>query len=342
MHPYTGELLSRGRRVADWLLTQIDERGNITTADDLYAYTKCPYALTLAGRPDMAALLLGRLLERFETADGDLMYDEAAGKKTWEPYTSYFCQTYANSWVILAAQLLGQTDTVRRLNGCLLNAFYDEDFGAMRCSRRPLLSRYDTTSAAVGILCLQNERRDVAERLGGFLIRAAAQQPEPEKRFYSNVDQNFAFVTELDPRLPHLRIVENGKPGQAVWPVGYPIAALAKLYESTGKKEYLDGAHAYCEAFWRAGEPAVSCAGSGKALWGFAIMYRLTGGARYEQTCRAILDHYFTQQAPDGSFPVPGFVPEDEDMLQYSVIFDTTPEYGRWFYEVAAELNGRP
>jgi hypothetical protein len=339
MHPYTDVLITRGAHIADWLLTQIDGEGSLLHATDMYAYTKCVYALSLAGHPDRAALVLNQILKRFGTADGDLMLDEQAGKKTWEPYTSFFSQTYSNSWVILGAEKLGRQETVRKLNQCLLDYFYDPEMGAMRSSRKPVKDRYDTCSAATGILCLLNSRFDVAEKLGEFLMKVERGQPDRENIFYCNIEKPFRYATEFHPRFPAFTGVKTGAPGQAVWMIGYPIAALAKLYEYTGKTSYLDGAKKYADAFMHAGEHACVSAGCGKALWGFSILYRLTGDARYDQVCRRILDHYFTQQAPDGSFPIPGFVPE-EDMKGYSVIFDTTPEYCRWFFEVAAELNG--
>ena len=63
---------------------------------------------------------------------------------------------------------------------------------------------------------------------------------------------------------------------------GYPIAALAKLYEQTGKAVYLDGAKRYADVYINAGEPGFVSAGCGKALWGLSILYRLTGETKYD------------------------------------------------------------
>ena len=340
MHPYTDVLLERGKKVAEWLLTQVDNEGSLIHATDLYAYTKCVSALAMAGHPDKASLVLGQIMKRFCTSDGDLMIDEKTGKKTCEPYTSFFSQSYANHWVILGAQKLGQLSTANKLNACILENFYDEEMGAMRTSRLPKLDRYDTTSAATGILNLLNSRLDIAERLGDFLIKVERSQPEREKIFYTNVEKPFTYVKQPDQKYPNFIGVKPNTPGQAVWMTGYPIAALAKLYEQTGNRAYLDSAIRYADVYINAGEPGFVSAGCGKALWGLSILYRLTGETKYDEVCRFILRNYFTQQSPDGSFPVPGFVPND-DMEGYSVIFDTTPENCRWFYEVAAELNGR-
>ena len=74
-----------------------------------------------------------------------------------------------------------------------------------------------------------------------------------------------------------------------------------------------------------------------------AAKYRMTEGGslsdqEWNEICTEILEFFFSCQAPDGSYhaAVDYSDPENED---YLIEFDITPEYCRWFLEVAAELN---
>ena len=339
MHPYTDVLITRGAHIADWLLTQVDGEGSLIHATDMYSYTKCVYALVLAGRPDRAALVLNQILRRFGTADGDLMMDEQKGKKTCEPYTSFFSQTYSNSWVILGAEKLGRQETVRKLNQCLLDFFYDPEMGAMRSSRNPVKDRYDTCSAATGILCLLNSRLDIAEKLGDFLMKVEQGQPDRENIFYCNIEKPFHYATEFHPRFPAFTGVKTGVPGQAVWMIGYPIAALAKLYEYTGRHLIWTG---------RKSTPTPSCMrestltfppDAAKRCGDFpscTVLRTIHGMIRCAGAFLTIISHSRLPTDPS-RYPA---LSRTRTLQGYSVIFDTTPEYCRWFFEVAAELNG--
>ena len=336
MHKFTESLIERGTLTAKWLLSQLNNDGSIKCTDDLGAYYKCVYPLRCSGNSYAASLLLKQVMKRFYTENGDLRYSEQ--KKTKEPYTSRFSQTYPNGWVVLGAELLGQRDIVKKLNVGLIKNYFDEEMGSFRTSTQPKQDRFDSNSAATGVLCLMYTDMDKSQRAADFLLRLIKNQPEPLRRFYINVEKPFEYVTQPDPKYPGFTFVEFGSEGQATWVLGLPCAALTKLYEATGDKKYLDGAIEYFDTFLKIGEPAFHSYGAGKAMWSASMLYRLTNEKKYHDACLRLIDFFFSIQAEDGSFPLE--CGDDPEFKGYMTIFDPSPEYCRWFFEVAAELNG--
>ncbi|MBT3319625.1 MAG: hypothetical protein HN948_06290 [Clostridia bacterium] len=337
MHKLTQELMQRGKKCAQWLDAQIDDTGANIHTTDLGAYYKCTYPLRCSGNSYKASLVLKKIMEQFCTDTGDLRNSQA--QKTLEPYTSRFSQTYPNGWIVLGAELLGQRDIVVRLNQGMIDNFYDEDMGTYRTCAQPKSELFDVCSAGSAVLCQMITDMPRAERTADFLIKLIDNQPDPGNYFYNVVDKDFNYQTTMDEKYPLFTAVAYGQPGQATWMLGFPSAALAKLYQATGKQKYLTYAIKYLDAFVKIGDEAFVSYGAGKAMWAASLLYRITGDTRFEQVVSRLCEFFFSIQAEDGSFPMPPV--DNPDFAGYLLIFDTSPEYCRWFYEVAAELNGR-
>ena len=336
MHKYTEETLRRANLTADWLLNEYDEHGTNIRTPDLGAYYKCVYPLRCSGNAYKASLVLKKIMELFCTETGDLR--NSADQKTREPYTSRFSQTYPNGWIVLGAELLGQRDIVLRLNQGMVDNYYDEIMGTYRTCAQPRSELFDVCSAGSAVLCQMITDMPRAQRTADFLIKLIDDQPDPDNYFYNVVDKDFAYQTQFDPKYPIFTAVTYGKSGQATWMLGFPSAALAKLYQATGNELYLEYSIKYLDAFLKIGDSAYSSYGSGKAMWAASMLYRTTKDKRFETVCLKLLDFFFSIQEDDGSFDVPPT--DDPEFAGYLTVFDLTPEYLRWFIDVAAELNG--
>ena len=336
MFQYTEELTRRAQLIAKWMLGHIREDGSLDCSDNLGTYYKLVYPLRSTGYTAQASKVLTYTLKRFMTPSGDFRTNTQ--RKASEAYNSRFCQTYAQGWITLGAELLGRRDTVCLLHDALIRNYFDEELGAIRAAIDPELNWFDSNSAAAGILSLLLTDLPRAERLADFLIRLMDLQPDPEHYFYHNVTADLKPVATPDPKYPHMSFITNGQEGQIGWVLGLPSAALIKLYEATGKERYLEYGIRYFDAFVGIGDGIFRSFGSGKGMWAASMLYRLTGASRYLEICTEILEFFFSCQAPDGSYhaAVDYSDPENED---YLIEFDITPEYCRWFLEVAAELN---
>jgi hypothetical protein len=334
MKSYAGELYRRGQLSAKWVSEQVDENGFLPCGGDLGCYYKCVYPLRSAGYTHKASLLLSRILALHLTETGDLRNSDS--EKTKGSYTSWFSQVYPNGWVILGAWLLGRFDAVKLLmDGVILN-FYDPEMGTFRSCAKPREDIYDVNSAAMAVELFMLFDLEKAEKAARFLTDHIAGQPDIQNRYYGKIKKPFIYLTGDDARNDTYSFIKKGEKDQAFWFLGMPCAALTQLFELTGKLEYLDTARHYFDVFLECGDPAFCGAGSGKAFWSSSMLYRITGEKIYRDSCIRLMDFFFSIQREDGTFLLPGMDPSG---LTPKFLFDTTPEYARWFLEVAAELS---
>ncbi len=330
------ELVLRARRSLRWIESQTAADGTLANCDsDLGCYYKCVYPLRIGGYPEVASRILNRVLELHGTDDGDLR--NSLERKTSGTYTSKYCQIYPNGWIMLGAYFQGHFDVFRRLIGGAAAHYYDEERGTFRACAFPRQDLFDVNSAAMATELFALCDLPKARRAADFLARHIDGQPDPDHWYYSVVDKDFHYVTDLKPGELFYTAVKKGEKNQAFWFMGMPCAALLQLYEITGETVHLETAKKFFDAFLSCGEPAFCGAGSGKAFWSSSILYRLTGEKKYLDACLKLKDFFFDIQQPDGTFLLSGMTPQD---LVPKFLFDTIPEYARWFLEVAAELAG--
>lgn len=337
MEKYIKILEERARLSVNWILHDLRADGSLPV-DDLGCYYKPIFPLRSAGYTAEASTLLRHTMRMFYREDGDLR--DADGRKGSGTYANNCCQVYPNGWVALGAMLLGQFDIYKMLCDGIINLYFDEEIGAIRTMCYPEKSEeYDVVSAALcaEVLALYDLPR--AERLCRFLLKMLDQHDETY--FFSVAVKPFAVKAVADQKKNPYGWVDYSQPGpgQYYYYFGMPSVALAQIYELTGKAEYLEGSKAYFDRFLSCGSAALRAPGSGKSFWASSILYRLTGEEKYKEACLSLMDYFCKAQRGDGSFLMPHMIEADLTPKQnYNLI----PEYARWFFEVAAELSGRP
>jgi len=314
---------------------QVDDDGYLIPAgSDLGCYYKSVYALRLTGYSVEAAKVLDRIMKLHYTDTGDLR--NSPGSKSAGTYTSHFCQVYPNMWIALGAHLLGRHDVVRMLMNGIMNNYYDEELGTFRSSCLPPVEQFDINSGAAAVEVFVLTDIEKAKRAGNFLIQHIENQPDPENWYYIRLEKPWTYLTTPDPRSAAYSAIEIDQPNQSYWCLGLPAAALAQLYECTGEAKYLQGATRFFETFLACGENGCCAPGSGKSFWASSILYRLTGEQKYLETNQKLGEFFFRCQQEDGTFVMPDMKPEE---ITPKWLFDSNPEYLRWFLEVAAELT---
>ena len=334
---YITELTQKGVKAAEWVANHVDRQGNVPGGSLGNAY-KCVFPLRGTGYPVQASMVLNCILKRFLTENGDLR--DGKESKTNGTYTSYFCQVYPNGWIALGAFWLNRFDAFRTLMQGLMNNYYNKDMGSFRSACNPFTDEYDVTSAAMAVELFILTDMEKAKRAGDFLIRHIENQPDLSHFYYSRVDASFNYIKQPNPRSEMYSHVKIGAEGQGLWMVGMPIAVLTMLYEATGEQKYLDGALRFFDAYVSCGDVIYRALGSGKAMWGASMLYRITQDKKFLDVAKGIADYFLSLQKDDGCFDpeTPSTTPTAE--RNWKLLFDLTPEYARWFHEVSAELAG--
>ena len=75
---------------------------------------------------------------------------------------------------------------------------------------------------------------------------------------------------------------------------------LAKLYDQTSDRRYLDGAVSLFDFFQKLDEGRWHNTGSCKIMWSAAELYRHTGEPRFAEAAERIFDALCRSQTPDG------------------------------------------
>ncbi len=337
MRSYIDEVSARGKKAAAWLSSQVDARGSLPCDDDLGCYYKCVTPLRLAGYSTEASLLLGRVLRLFLRADGDL--SNPGDRKTSGTYTSFFCQCYPNGWIAQGAFLLGRFDAFRLLMDGLLRNYYDPGTGSFRSSHAPETDVVDVNSTATALELFLLCDMPKARRAADLLCRFVEEQPDPARWFYTRIRPPFVYVTQPDPRSETYSAIRIGEERQGYWMLGLPCAVLVQAAEATGEERYLEAAERYFDVFLSCGEPAFRWITSGKSAWAAAMLYRLTGKEKYAAALRRIVAFLSSLQAENGCFLFPGMTMEQ---MSPKLLFDETPEYIKWYLDIAAELAALP
>ncbi|MHB1294463.1 MAG: hypothetical protein ACYC4R_05655 [Anaerolineae bacterium] len=324
------------RRGAAWLIAQQDADGGYRAVPEPMAdaYYKSAWALQLLGEPAAAHRTLNYARRRLLQPNGDL----APREHPWHREVHYL---YANAYFVLGGAHLGRYDVSEPALRYLLS-LQSPVTGAFASTPptggMPL--RYDSIStAAGGLACLAAGRLEQARAAGNWLMRLLARQPEPATAFYGTVAAGDALVTRYSDGQAAWRVVRTDHAGQIWYMVGLPFAFLVLLAQATGSAEHLEGAHHYL-AFQESCVEPWSGPSSGKAGWGCAALYRLTGEARLREIALGIGAYMAGFQLGDGSFSLTPVEGKLQDRPLAPGDFDLTAEYTLWLGEIAANLAG--
>jgi len=309
------DLLKRGRESVasglDWLGRRADQ---ISQIEDLSAHYKAPYLYAVRGDPIRAGYYADLMRRRYLQADGDFRTRPLNRGWADAPVMPAVRYLYPNGWIIVGLRKLGVYEAashgvnfVRRFQSRELGGFFSRfDVASGQVETRYL----DTSStASAGLALLACGFVEDACRAGDFLLRLLEAQPEPERHFYTSWDAEAGLVTDVwgnkDGRFPGGRIqfcltTEADPLKELIWLAGKAMKFLAKLYDQTSDRKYLDGAITLFDFFQRLDEGRWHNTSSCKIMWASAELYRHTGEQRYAQAAEHIFDALCRSQTPDG------------------------------------------
>ena len=303
-----------------------------TQHPDIAFYFKAITALFLGGKTTSASSLLDHVKVAFLQPNGDIVSPNLeAGKKSINgAYNEYWA--YVNGWVAVAAQRMGRFDVAfpvfdfmktffhPKLGGCTTQKAYDKSGGNI-CD---VLS-----SAHLGLVALYFGDKDLAFSCGAFVRDIISKQAQ-DGQFFLRVNDDGSLVKEFSPEAAVFHVVSASEPNQAYFMLGYPLAFLAKLYQSTGNISHLEAADRIFQFLSGCHESLYSFHFSHKVAWGSALLASVSNSdekrAAYLSMSKKIADHLVSMQDDEGTFL--GGSPEIDNI-------DQSSEISVWLREVS-------
>lgn len=327
-------ILTSKEKGARWLESQQLPDGSIEPRDELllFAY-KAPWAFSVAGRTPAAARLLALIARHEMSPLGDFFGHVPWGRSEGE-------YVYQAAWLVCGAHKLGRFDLAARGMDFLLTLQDPQSGGVF--SRRddvgPSGRQEAWISSMAGLAALFTGRVTAAERVGRFLQRVKALQPDFEHALYFVYTPASGLVTEFPATAAaaHVLRTEAGLGDQWYFTPGLAAAFLARLYLATGNAGWLQLAEKYIAFAWRCPAEMFTSARCGKVGWGAALLYQATGGERYRELALRVANFLVESQLPDGrwTFSAEGWPARHAEV-------DVTAEFVALLDEIIQGLSSR-
>jgi hypothetical protein len=332
------QIWERALRGSQWLVEHQNPDGSWIGLSDpqVDAFYKGSWALTLTGQPTAVQRSLNYARQHFLTADGDFV-------PRGHPWHTNVHYVYANVYFIIGSMMAGRYEVAMPAVRFLLSQ-QDPDHGGVYSRRTETGQKElcDTMSAgAAGVALLAAGQMDAARRVAGFLAHIVDLQPAADDRFYTTVEADGQLGTQIKEAEAFWRIVDTHTENQCWYAVGLPFAFLIRLAEATGESRYRDLAQWYFDFQLRCVDPWDG-GSSGKAGWGCAMLYRITGETRYRDVAFHVANNIMGWQDADGGWASlgKGYGETDEPALT-NADFDATSEFTLWLALIASNVLAR-
>jgi hypothetical protein len=309
------ELINQGRKSIQkglgWLREHDEEILQIT---DLSAHYKAPYLYAALGEPFQSRRYADLIHRRYLQPDGDFRTEPT--RKGWShlPASPANRYVYSNGWIICGLRRLGcygladrGVKFLLRLQSAELGGFYSRFDPAANQVNDQYLDSSSTSSAGLALLAAGFTSQALSA--GDFILQMLDAQPDPDHYFYSSWEVGRGLMLDvwgdddqnsLRGRKQYCLSVEHDPEQELTWLVGKPMKFLAKLYNQTNEKKYLEGAEWLYDFFHRLGEGRWKNYASCKIMWASAELYHYTGESKYAQTAEMILKWFCDSQYPSG------------------------------------------
>jgi hypothetical protein len=301
------------------------------------AFYKGSWALMMTGQPAAAHRSLNYAKKHFLTATGDFL----PRGHPWHYDVHYL---YANAYFIIGSMVAGRYEIAMPATRFMLTQQDGEHGGFYtRCTEPGERNLTDTMSAgAAGVACLAAGQLDAARRAADYFARIVELQPAPEQRFYTTIEADGTLGTQpKDDEEAWWRIIDTQTENQCWYAVGLPFAFLVRLAEATGEARYRDLAQWFFDFQQRCVDPWDG-GSSGKAGWGCAMLYRITGETRYRDIAFHVGDMILNKQHDNGAWSSVGQgYGEGEQPELSNSDFDLNAEYTLWLALISSNILAR-
>ncbi len=281
-----------------YLLEQLRPDGGFGPEErGLADYYKVVSALGACGETHRAHRLCQWIRQRGMTLQGDF------GPRL--PETLEYAYAYYNTWIVLGAHRLGQYDLSQRGMDFLMG-FHDAGSGGFYSSatERTAETLQDIwVVSGCGQAALVTGRMDVARGVGAWMREVMKSQTNYPKQLYGVFSRAGGLHTMPD-SADDIRYVldQDATRDQFFFNPGIAGGFLCRLYQATGETEWLDLAVDYMRFAEGAGDYLFGLLRAGKVGWAAAVLYTLTGEAKYGEMAVRVGDMLIETQSEDGSW----------------------------------------
>jgi hypothetical protein len=299
------------------------------------AYYKGTWSLSLLGYATQAQRCLSYSVERLLQPDGDVL----PRKHLWHREIHYL---YANAYFVIGAARLGRYEVLRPTLQFLLSLQQPTSggFASQPSVENGAVCCDSMSTAAAGLAALAAGRIDAACCAARWLRDLVKAQPQPQTRFLCSTNAEGQPVATFPTQDASWREVRTDQPAQTWYAVGLPFAFLVKLHQATGQRAHLELARWFFD-FQERCVDAWTGPSSGKAGWGCAELYRMTGETRYREVALQVGAYIANVQDACGAWNAEIGQPIGATHTWIPQDFDTTAEFVLWLGEIASNLMAR-
>jgi hypothetical protein len=298
------------------------------------AFYKASWAFSEMGQSAAAHRALSYVHSHFFNAGGDFSYSQPAAVGSL-----LGSSPYVNSYIIVGSMRACHYEIALPAVSFLLTQQSGDHGGFYSClTRHGAKGMADTMSSSIaGIACLSAGRIDAARRVADYLDHMISLQRCPDEYFFTTIDAKGRLYTDVrDDDDPFLRTIDTRKADQCWFAVGLPLAFLVLLENATNETRYRQLAQWYFDFQQRCSNPWDGYS-SGKAGWGCAMLYRITGEARYRDIALHVAQSIMNRQKTDGSW----LSGRSKQWELTESDFDLTGEFTLWLSLIFANICAR-
>ena len=316
------EQFKQGReKGTEYLLRQLSSNGQFGNPEaGVTDYYKVPSAFQVSGRTQSANLLIDWIRKNGFKPDGDF------GPRPGDNDLYYY--SYFNSWVIIGAQRLGQSDLSQK-GMEYIRQFWDFKSGGFYSSVidvSPETKQDLWVTSGCGQAALYTGHMDIAIGVGTWMKRLMELQPDYPRKLYTVYSRSKGLYTEIDKSDPIRYVLINATEGdQYFFHPGIAAGFLAKLYQATLDQQWLDLSIQYMKFAETASDHLLNLLRAGKVAWAASVLYTLTSKEIYKNLAEKIGSNILAQQSTDG-----GWHSVEAPMLRN----DATAEMVVWLDEI--------
>ena len=338
------------QKASNWLASQQAADGTHAGQVDLRSYYKAPYCHVATGHAIQAARYARLIKERYLQPNGD--FRTRPDHKGWDhfPSTPHNRYVYANGWLVVGLHRMGRYDlSVPGVS--FIESMICERLGGVWSGcvgGKPVQDYLDSSStASAGLALLACGKLEKARAAGEFLLRLIDAQPQPDRFYFCSWHADSGLRTDvfgdedlnaIGGRKQFCLSAEHDAAGEFTWLAGKPMKFLAKLYDATGERRYLQGADRLLDFFQKLSEGRWTNYSSCKIMWATAELWRHTRSRKYLETCRRIADFICRTQLSWGGW-LHTLLYEKEQDQPLDVSLDITQEFCAELADIVTDLS---